>query len=467
MPAFLDHDFLLDTGTARRLFHEVAAGLPIIDYHSHLQQGEIVERKRFRNLTELWLGGDHYKWRLMRSAGVDEHLITGPASDEDKFRAFCSVLPLAAGNPIHHWSHLELRRLFGVDLLINAANAGRIWEAANARLAEMDCWSLLDQAKVEIACTTDDPADDLLQHAELANSALKTRVLPAFRPDAAMRCNKPEFPAYLQRLGGVAGVRITDFDSLVEALAARVRFFHSQGGRISDHAIDVPLPPGEITPALCQALLERRLSGAQLSEAELGAFQRGLLQELGKVYAQHGWAMCLHIGAQRNNNRRRLNTLGPDTGYDSIADFTSSAGLADLLDTLDAEDQLPKTLLFCLNPAMNEVLSTLIGAFQDGRTAGKLQFGPAWWFNDHKDGNLRQLQTLAAHGVLGTSVGMVTDSRSFASYPRHEYFRRLLCRQLGQWVESGEYPDDDAALAQIVRGVSYENAKHYFGLSAP
>ncbi|MDI4633228.1 glucuronate isomerase [Pelomonas sp. V22] len=467
MPAFLDQDFLLDTGTARRLFHEVAAGLPIIDYHSHLQQGEIAERKRFRNIAELWLGGDHYKWRLMRSAGVDESLITGPASDEDKFRAFCSVLPLAAGNPIHHWSHLELRRLFGVELLINAANAGRIWEAANARLTEMDCWSLLDQAKVEIACTTDDPADDLLQHAELANSALKTRVLPAFRPDAAMRCNKPEFPAYLQRLGGVAGVRITDFDSLVEALAARVRFFHSQGGRISDHAIDVPLPPGEITPALCQALLERRLAGSQLSEAELGAFQRGLLQELGKVYAQHGWAMCLHIGAQRNNNRRRLNTLGPDTGYDSIADFTSSAGLADLLDTLDAEDQLPKTLLFCLNPAMNEVLSTLIGAFQDGRTSGKLQFGPAWWFNDHKDGNLRQLQTLAAHGVLGTSVGMVTDSRSFASYPRHEYFRRLLCRQLGQWVEAGEYPDDDAALAQIVRGVSYENAKHYFGLSAP
>ncbi len=464
MPAFLDHDFLLDSGTARRLYHEVAAGLPIIDYHSHLQQGEIAERKRFRNITELWLGGDHYKWRLMRSAGVNEQLVTGAASDEDKFKAFCSVLPLAPGNPIHHWSHLELQRLFGIDLTINATNAPRIWQAANSRLAEMDCWSFLDLAKVEIACTTDDPADDLGQHAELANSALKTRVLPAFRPDAAMRCNKPDFPAYLQRLGGVAGVRITDFASLVEALAVRVRFFHAQGGRISDHAIDLALPPGEITPALCEALLSRRLSGAELSEAELGAFQRGLLQALGKVYAQQGWAMCLHIGAQRNNNRRRLNTLGPDTGYDSISDFTTSAGLADLLDALDAEDQLPKTLLFCLNPAMNEVLSTLIGAFQDGATRGKVQFGPAWWFNDHKDGNLRQLQTLAAHGVLGTSVGMVTDSRSFASYPRHEYFRRLLCRQLGQWVEAGEYPDDEEALGQIVRGVSYENAKHYFGL---
>lgn len=464
MPAFLDHDFLLDTGTARRLYHEVAAGLPIIDYHSHLQQGEIAERKRFRNITELWLGGDHYKWRLMRSAGVDEQLVTGAASDEDKFKAFCSVLPLAAGNPIHHWSHLELQRLFDIDLTINATNASRIWQAANSRLAQLDCWDFLKQAKVEVACTTDDPADDLLQHAELATSGLSTRVLPAFRPDQAMRINRAELPAYLQKLSDVSGVQVTSFRTLVEALADRVAFFHSQGARISDHAIDVPLPAGEITPALCEALLARRLCGAQLSEAELGAFQRGLLQQLGKVYAQHGWAMCLHIGAQRNNNRRRLNTLGPDTGYDSISDFTSSAGLADLLDALDAEDQLPKTLLFCLNPAMNEVLSTVIGAFQDGATRGKLQFGPAWWFNDHKDGNLRQLQTLAAHGVLGTSVGMVTDSRSFASYPRHEYFRRLLCRQLGQWVEAGEYPDDEEALSQIVRGVSYENAKHYFGL---
>ncbi|MDM4765289.1 glucuronate isomerase [Pelomonas sp. SE-A7] len=464
MSDFLGPDFLLDTATARQLFHEVAAGLPIIDYHSHLQQGEIAARKRFSSIAELWLAGDHYKWRLMRSAGIDEALVTGAAPDEDKFKAFCSVLPLAAGNPIHHWSHLELRRLFGIDLTINAANAPAIWKAANARLAEMDCWSLLDQARVEVACTTDDPADDLAQHAELANSALKTRVLPAYRPDQAMRCNKPEFIAYLQKLGGTAGVRITTFETLVEALAARVRFFHSQGGRISDHAIDAALPAGPVGPAQCEALFAKRFAGGQLTEAELGAYQRGLLHALGRVYAEHDWAMCLHIGAQRNNNRRRLDQFGPDTGYDSIADFSSSAGLAALLDDLDAEDRLPKTLLFNLNPAMSEVLSTLIGAFQDGATAGKLQYGPAWWFNDHKDGNLRQLQTLAAHGVLGTSVGMVTDSRSFASYPRHEYFRRLLCRQLGQWVEAGEYPDDGAGLAQIVRGVCYDNAKQYFGL---
>lgn len=464
MPGFMDTDFLLDTPVARQLFHEVAAGLPVIDYHSHLQQGEIATRKRFRNLAELWLGGDHYKWRLMRSAGVDEAFITGPASDEDKFLAFCRVLPLAAGNPIHHWSHLELQRLFGVSLTINAANAPRIWQQANERLAGMDCWDFLKQAKVEVACTTDDPADDLARHDAIAASALTTRVLPAYRPDQAMRLNREELPAYLKQLSSVSSIAVSDFASLVEALARRVDYFHARGARISDHAIDVPLPAGDVTAADCDALLARRLAGARLTEAELGAFQRGLLQALGRVYAEHGWAMCLHIGAQRNVNTRRLREMGPDTGYDSISDFTSSAGLAALLDSLDAEDRLPKTLLFCLNPAMNEVLSTMIGAFQDGRSSGKLQFGPAWWFNDHKDGNLRQLQTLAAHGVLGTSVGMVTDSRSFASYPRHEYFRRLLCRQLGQWVEAGEYPDDAEALAQIVRGVCYDNAKAYFGL---
>ncbi|MBV8034285.1 glucuronate isomerase [Roseateles sp.] len=462
-PDFLDQDFLLDTPTARQLYHDVAAELPVIDYHSHLQQGEIAERKRFRNLAELWLGGDHYKWRLMRSAGVTEDFITGDQPDEAKFHAFCRVLPLAAGNPIHHWSHLELRRLFGIDLTINAANAAEIWKRANARLAEMDCWSFLEQAKVEVACTTDDPADDLAQHAEIAASALKTRVLPALRPDNAMRINKDGFVDYLGRLSQASGIAITSFESLVAALDNRVSFFHSRGARISDHAIDGALPVGATSPAQCEALFAKRVRGEQLTDAEQAAYQRGLLEALGRSYARHGWAMCLHIGAQRNNNRRRLATLGPDTGYDSIADFTTSAGLADLLDALDADGQLPKTLLFNLNPAMNEVLSTLIGAFQDGSSAGKLQFGPAWWFNDHKDGNLAQLQTLANHGVLGTSVGMVTDSRSFASYPRHDYFRRLLCRQLGQWVAAGEYPADMDALSQIVRGVCYDNAKNYFG----
>lgn len=464
MVSFMNQDFLLDTPIARQLYNDVAANLPIIDYHSHLQQGEIASRRKFRNIAELWLGGDHYKWRLMRSAGVTEDFITGKQPDEAKFRAFCKVLSLAAGNPIYHWSHLELRRLFNVDLLINEANAGKIWDAVNAQLADMDTWAFLEKSKVEVACTTDDPADDLAQHAEIAASALKTRVLPAYRPDKAMRVNAPGFVDYLAQLGAVSGIKIASFESMIAALANRVEFFHARGARISDHAVDVALPVAKPTAAQLEALFAKRLGGQELNEAELGQYIRGLLEGVGRVYAKFNWAMCLHIGAQRNNNSRMMSRLGADTGYDSISDMSCSAGLASLLDALDSDDQLPKTMLFCLNPGMNEVLSTLIGCYQDGSVAGKIQYGPAWWFNDHKDGNLQQIQTLGNHGVLGTSVGMVTDSRSFASYPRHDYFRRLLCRQLGQWVEAGEYPADIDALSEIVRGVSYENAKRYFGL---
>ena len=464
MTTFIDQDFLLTTSVARKLYHEVAAALPIIDYHSHLQQGEIAQRKVFRNLADLWLGGDHYKWRLMRTAGVNEGFITGAQSDEAKFRAFCKVLPLAIGNPIYHWSHLELRRLFDIDLVINETNATAIWEAANAKLATMDTWAFLEQAGVEIACTTDDPADDLLVHDEIKLSALKTRVLPAYRPDRAMRINRDDFPDYLTRLSEVSGIAITSFATLIGALANRVDYFHARGSRISDHAVDTPLPVVAASPEQLEALFAQRLAGQLLSEAQLGLYLRGLLAELGKEYARVDWAMCLHIGAQRNNNQRMQRRLGSDTGYDSISDMSTSAGLAALLDTLDADDQLPRTMLFCLNPNMNEVLSTMIGNFQDGSVAGKIQFGPAWWFNDHKDGNLEQMLSLASHGVLGTFVGMVTDSRSFASYPRHDYFRRLLCRQLGLWVEGGEYPEDMAALSRIVRGICYENARDYFKL---
>lgn len=464
MSSFIHQDFLLDTAVARQLYHEVAADLPIIDYHSHLQQGEIAARKKFRNMAELWLGGDHYKWRLMRSAGITEDFITGTQPDEAKFAAFCKALPLAAGNPIYHWSHLELKRLFDIDLVINETNASRIWEEANAKLARMDTWSFLEKSRVEIACTTDDPADDLLQHDEIAASGLKTRVLPAYRPDKAMRINAPGFVDYLAHLSQVSGVQIQSFASMMEALAVRVAYFHDRGARISDHAVDVALPTERVSLEQLESLFTKRIHGSQLTEAEQGAYLRGLLEAIGRVYAKFNWSMCLHIGAQRNNNSRQMSRLGADTGYDSISDMSCSAGLASLLDALDLTGELPKTMLFCLNPGMNEVLSTLIGCYQDGSVAGKMQYGPAWWFNDHKDGNLEQLQTLGNHGVLGTSVGMVTDSRSFASYPRHDYFRRLLCRLLGRWVTDGEYPHDLDALARIVRGVSYENAKNYFGL---
>jgi glucuronate isomerase len=464
MTPFMDKDFLLNTDVARRLYHEVAADLPVIDYHSHLQQGEIAGRKTFRNIAELWLAGDHYKWRLMRTAGVAEEFITGPRSEREKFNAFCKVLPLAIGNPIYHWSHLELRRIFGIDLLINEKNADAIWEQANARLATMDTWSLLEQAKVEIACTTDDPADDLAQHAEIAQSKLKTRVLPAYRPDKAMRINKPDFVDYVAHLSGVSGVKIDSFASLMAALANRVEYFHARGGRISDHAIDIALPAVAATSEQLEAMFAKRLGGALLTDAEQAQYLRGLLDAVGAVYAKFGWTMCFHIGAMRNNNQRQLATLGPDTGYDSISDMTTSAGLVALLDALDERHALPKTMLFNLNPAMNEVLSTMIGNFQDGSVAGKVQFGPAWWFNDHKVGNLEQLVAFGNHSVLGIFVGMVTDSRSFASYPRHDYFRRLVCRQIGEWVDGGEYPDDFEALSTIVRGICYDNAKNYFQL---
>jgi glucuronate isomerase len=464
MTAFMDKDFLLTTDVARKLYHEVAAGLPVIDYHSHLQQGEIAERKKFRNIAELWLGGDHYKWRLMRTAGVPEEYCTGTRSDKEKFLAFCKVLPLAIGNPIYHWSHLELRRIFGIDLVINENNAEAIWEQANAKLAGMDTWTFLEQAKVEIACTTDDPADDLLQHGEIAKTALKTRVLPAYRPDKAMRINNPGFVDYVPRLAEVSGVKIDSFASLMEALARRVGYFHERGGRISDHAIDLPLPTIAATPEQLEALFAKRMNGELLSDLEQALYLRGLLESIGKVYAKYDWAMCFHIGAMRNNNQRMLETLGPDTGFDSISDMTTSNGLVALLSALDSQDQLPKTMLFNLNPAMNETLSTMVGNFQDGSVAGKVQFGPAWWFNDHKLGNLNQILAFANHSVLGVFVGMVTDSRSFASYPRHDYFRRLVCRQLGEWVEGGEYPNDFEALATVVRGICYENAKNYFKL---
>ncbi|CAH2599364.1 D-glucoronate/D-galacturonate isomerase [Rhodovastum atsumiense] len=465
---FITEDFLLDTGWSRKLYHEIAADLPIIDYHAHLPPADIAGRKTFRNIAELWLGrgnaGDHYKWRLMRASGVPERLITGDADDRDRFLAFCRVLPLAAGNPILHWSHLELKRIFGINTVINAETGPRLWDEVNEQLAGMDTWSFLTQARVEVSCTTDDPADDLAAHAALARSDLSTRVLPAYRPDKAMRIDADAFPAYLEQLGRTANVGIDSFASLVRALTARIDFFHDHGARASDHAVDVPLPTTIPDDATVERLFARRLAGETLTAEERSGYVAALLLHLGRAYARKGWTMCLHIGALRNTNSRGLAVRGPDTGYDAIAEMTIAAPLARLLDALDSENLLPKTMLFCLNPTMNAMLSVLTGCFQDGSVAGKLQFGPAWWFNDHKDGNLEQMRVLASHGVLGTFVGMVTDSRSFASFPRHDYFRRLLCRLLGRWVEDGEYPADLDALATIVRGVSHGNAKSYFGL---
>lgn len=463
---FMTDDFLLNSRWSRALYHEVAKDLPIIDYHAHLPPADIAGRHKFANLAELWLGtgtyGDHYKWRLMRAAGVPERLITGDAPARDKCMAFCSILPKCAGSPVLQWSHLELKRLFGLNYVINAENGPRIWDAVNEQLAGMDTWSFLRQANVEIASTTDDPADDLAAHEVLAKSELKTRVLPAYRPDKAMHIEAAGFPAYLEKLGKAAGVSIDSFASLVKALAARVDYFHAHGARVSDHAWDLSLPTELPDDASLEKLFARRMAGAALSTAECAAYVAGLLLHLGRVYARKEWTMCFHIGALRSVSTRGLKAVGPDAGFDSLSEIAVSESLCKLLDGLDRDDLLPRTMLFCLNPGMNEALAAAMGCFQDGKIAGKLQFGPAWWFCDHKDGNLEQLRTLGNYGVLGTFVGMVTDSRSFASFPRHDYFRRLVCRLLGEWVEAGEYPADFDALATIVRGISYENAKKYF-----
>jgi glucuronate isomerase len=328
----------------------------------------------------------------------------------------------------------------------------------------MDTWSLLTDAKVEVSCTTDDPADSLAEHDRIARSELRTRVVPAYRPDKAMRINAPGFVDYLVTLGRSADMTIDSFADLITALERRIEHFHAHGARLSDHAVDVPLPLTLPDGAALEALFARRRRGELLTEPELAGYVAGLLLRLGRAYAGRGWTMCLHIGALRNVNTRGFAALGADTGYDAIGEMTVAEPLARLLDALDRDGRLPKTMLFCMNPTMNAVLSSLAGCFQDGSVAGKVQFGPAWWFNDHKDGNLEQMRVLASHGVLGTFVGMVTDSRSFASFPRHDYFRRLLCRLLGRWVADGEYPPDFDALGTIVRGVSYQNAKTYFGL---
>lgn len=462
MSRYMDADFLLDTAQARKLYHDVAKTMPIIDYHSHLPPAEIAQRKGYRDITELWLGADHYKWRLMRSAGVEEALITGDADPRDKFLRFCRIMPMAVGNPIYHWCHLELRQLFGLDAVIDEASAAGLWDALNERLAGMDSWSFLRQARVEVVCTTDDPADDLSHHRAIAASELETRVVPAFRPDRAMKINDSRFIEYLHTLSALTGESAQTFAGLARALASRIAVFHRHGARVSDHGVDLPLPAQMPSETELEALFQRRLDGQLLDPAQQAAFQAGLLAALGRHYAEHGWTMCLHIGAQRNNNSRQFRRLGADAGFDSISDMSCGAGIAALLDKLDAAEQLPKTILFCLNPGLNEVLSTMLGNFQGPEARGKVQFGPAWWFNDHQEGNLAQLRTLAAHSALGAFVGMVTDSRSFASFPRHDYFRRLLCRQLGRWMAGGEYPDDAGLMANLTADICYRNAKHYF-----
>ncbi len=464
MKAFLDDDFLLTTPTARRLY-QVARSMPILDYHCHLDPKEIAQDRRFENITQVWLGGDHYKWRLMRANGVDEAYITGDAPDREKFQKWAETLELAIGNPLYHWSHLELRRYFGYEGVLNGDTAQEVWELCNQKLQEpaMSARSLIANSGVTLVCTTDDPADSLEWHQQLAqDSSFPVKVLPAWRPDAAMGLERPEYLDYLQRLGQAAGVEIRTYADLKKALLSRMDFFDKMGCRASDHALTVAVCQPASEEEL-ERVFQKRLEGEPLTQEELAAFQTGFLRFLAGEYKRLGWVMQLHYGCRRNNNTRMFHKLGRDTGYDAVLQGTPSLEVAAFLDLLASQDALPRMVLYSLNPNDDEGLNSVIGCFQDGTPLGRIQQGSAWWFNDHKAGMVKQLTAFANGGLLGNFIGMLTDSRSFLSYPRHEYFRRILCELLGAWVENGEYPADWKALEKMVRGVCYNNAVEFFG----
>ena len=464
MKAFLDDDFLLTTPTARRLY-QVARSMPILDYHCHLDPKEIAQDRRFENITQVWLGGDHYKWRLMRANGVDEAYITGDAPDREKFQKWAETLELAIGNPLYHWSHLELRRYFGYEGVLNGDTAQEVWELCNQKLQEpgMSARNLIANSGVTLVCTTDDPADSLEWHQQLAqDSSFPVKVLPAWRPDADMGLERPEYLDYLQRLGQAAGVEIRTYADLKEALLSRMAFFDKMGCRASDHALTVAVCQPASEEEL-ERVFQKRLEGEPLTQEELAAFQTGFLRFVAGEYKRLGWVMQLHYGCRRNNNTRMFYKLGRDTGYDAVLQGTPSLEVAAFLDLLASQDALPRMVLYSLNPNDDEGLNSVIGCFQDGTPLGRIQQGSAWWFNDHKAGMVKQLTAFANGGLLGNFIGMLTDSRSFLSYPRHEYFRRILCELLGAWVENGEYPADWKALEKMVRGVCYNNAVEFFG----
>jgi len=462
MKAFMDADFLLGSETAKTLYAAVK-DLPIIDYHCHLDPKEIAENKRFRNITEIWLGGDHYKWRLMRANGVDERFVTGDAPDYEKFEKWCETIEDCIGSPLYHWTHLELQRYFDYHGLLSKKMAKEAWEVCNAAIAREDfsVWSIFEKFRVESLCTTDDPADSLEYHKQIAASGIKTKVLPTLRPSKAMAIADAGFAAYAAKLTELAGVQINSFDSLWSALDSRINFFHENGCRLSDHALDPPVF-APCDGAAADAIVQKALRGEAICACEDAQFKTALMLRLGKKYAELGWTMQLHMCAQRNNNSRMFAALGADKGYDSISDALVVAPIAQYLDALAADDKLPKTILYSLNPAADDLLAAMIGNFQGG-VKGKIQHGSAWWFNDTKTGMIKQMTTLANLGMLSRFVGMLTDSRSFLSYTRHEYFRRIMVNLLAEWVENGEFPNDEAKLTEIARGISYENARGYFG----
>ncbi|GMA62864.1 glucuronate isomerase [Alicyclobacillus fastidiosus] len=466
MKKFLNDQFLLSNQTAVELYENYAQNMPIIDYHCHLSPKQIYENYQFRNITEVWLGGDHYKWRLMRANGVDEAFITGDASDYDKFLAWAKTVPMTIGNPLYHWSHLELQRYFGIETLLDEASAPEIWDKTNALLNQegFRVRDFITKSNVQVICTTDDPVDSLEYHLRLKeDKTFPVKVVPAFRPDKALEIRRDTFLPWIDKLERAIGTPISDYQGLLDAITSRAEFFHEVGCRASDHALDT-VPFEFTTLEEVSTIFNKSLNNEAISLEEEHKYKTYTMVFLGKLYARLGWVMQLHMHAARNNNTRMFKRIGPDTGYDAIHDGELAVQLCQLLNTLEMDDSLPKTILYSLNPKDYPVLAALLGSFQGGGIPGKLQLGAAWWFNDTKEGMLHQMQTLADIGLLSRFVGMLTDSRSFLSYTRHEYFRRLLCNLLGEWVEKGEAPNDLQLIGRIVQGICYDNAKEYFGL---
>jgi glucuronate isomerase len=464
--SFIHEDFLLSTKIGRRLYHEFAQNEPILDYHCHLPPQDVAANRRFKNLFEIWLEGDHYKWRAMRANGLDESYCTGNVPPEEKFRAWARTVPFTLRNPLYHWTHLELKRYFGIDELLDESSAQRIWDRANELLQtdELSAHGILAKFKVKAVCTTDDPTDDLASHKAIAASGLATKVFPAFRPDKALNVHLPEaFNAWVARLEAASNTSIGTFTNFVDAIKKRHDYFHQMGSRLSDHGIDHAF--ADFCPdSEAAAIFDRALAGQAATPHEQVRFASNMMLLFGRWNAEKGWTEQLHLGARRNANTRRLRQLGPDTGFDSIGDWPQADALGAYLDRLDQENVLPKIVLYNLNPSDNYVLATMIGNFQDGSVAGKIQFGSGWWFLDQKEAMTWQLNALSSCGLLSRFLGMLTDSRSFMSYPRHEYFRRVLCDLIGRDMESGEIPDSDEMVGPMIRNICYGNARQFLGL---
>lgn len=464
---FINDNFILRNETARKLYHEHAEKLPIIDFHNHLNPQEIYEDKTYENLTEVWLGGDHYKWRAMRANGVSEKLITGSGDAYDKYLAYADTIESAFGNPLYHWTHLELKRYFDIDETLDSVSAEEIWNKTSEKLKDPDftVQNLLRKQKVEVLCTTDDPADDLIWHKKIKESVNDIKVIPSFRPGNAIDIEKDSFVAYMKRLGEAAGIEITCFDDLLRALSIRLEYFMEMGCRVTDHSLECDFYR-QTDRSEIDRIFRKKLAGEEISLEEAASYRGGLVTQLGMIYHDKGLVMQLHIGALRNTSERMFEKIGADTGYDCLNDFNYAVQLAGLLNGMDKEDRLPRTILYALNPKDMPMLAAMAGNFQGNEEGikSKVQLGSAWWFQDHMNGMRNQLEVLSDVGLLSGFIGMLTDSRSFLSFPRHEYFRRILCDMVGEKVEAGEFPADMDLLGKMIEDICYYNAKRYFGL---